>query len=125
MNIQLQDERDWTFLAESLDSSPLRTLDIGWCSMSQLLSAKHSTDIFCSRMNTVDEKGAEADRLVLPGFTLDVAALTEQGLVNAQKLMRGSTVREFHIKWARFRPQPIVSLVPDTRFFIMVHDRNS
>ncbi|KFH74192.1 hypothetical protein MVEG_01405 [Podila verticillata NRRL 6337] len=98
-NVQLQDERDWTFLVESLDSSPLKTLDMGWCSMNQLLSAKYSVDLFCSR---ISEKGADATRLVLPGFTLDVAALTEQGLVNAQKLMRGCTIRELHIKCPAF-----------------------
>lgn len=105
-NVQLQDERDWTFLVESLDSSPLKILDMGWCSMNQLLSAKYPTDIFCSRIN---EKGAEAARLDLPGFTLDVAALTEQGLVNTQKLMRGCTIRELHIQCPAFdRGQSLV-----------------
>lgn len=44
--IQLQDERDWSFIVESMDLSLLEILDTGSVSTGQLFLSTHASDLF-------------------------------------------------------------------------------
>lgn len=76
--VQLQDERDWSLIVESMDLSLLRILDIGSVITSQLFSSTHAMDLFVSKMEAV-HWGTKAAKLIVQGLLLDVAHLSEGG----------------------------------------------
>lgn len=79
-----------------MDFSVLRTLGLGQACFKQLMSMMSATDLLVPKIEAVHQD-AEADKLVLPGFTLDVTILPESSLLSLQKVMSFFTIKNLFV----------------------------